>query len=156
MIIKEWRCCTDFESAIPICPVCKKIAKRVFLTPPRIGSVKEQNVNRILDDVLPAQNLANYSNATGYPKPHFSGIYQNDSGMRAGFGLNNLQNLIPDMPKDAPLMRMNVNTGAREVVNVESWAANLPKAVSAVNGSQIGVQRSGLGGRTEIAGRYKG
>jgi len=53
-------------------------------------------------------------------------------------------------------MKMNINTGAREAVDVESWAANLPKAVSAVNGVQIGKAGAGLSDRTQIAGRYKG
>jgi hypothetical protein len=140
MVLKEWRCEThgDFEDSLPLCPRCKRIAKRVFLTPPNIGSVKQQNITRALDHILPSQNLANYSNATGYPKPTFDGVYQNSSGMVAGFGLQNLPRLLPSVPRDAPLGRVDPLTGRREEVNLAAWADKLPKAVSAVNGEKIG------------------
>ena len=159
MIVKEWRCATDgdFESELPICPKCRKLAKRVFLTPFNIGSVKEQNINRVLDDVLPSQNLSNYTNATGHPKPTFSNIYQNDSGMAAGWGIESMYNLpgVQRMPKEATLARMNPETGAREQIDVAAWANGLPKSVSAVSGSQVG--RGGmLKARTAIERRYEG
>jgi hypothetical protein len=159
MVIKEFRCPDghgDFEGVLPICPKCKKLSKRVFLTPPNIGSTQFGNINRALNEVLPSQNLSNYSNATGYPKPSFGGIYQNSSGMIAGFGVENLHRLLPEVPKDAPLTRMDIHTGRREEVNVAAWANKLPKGVSAVNGSQIGMGKQALASRTIIEKTYKG
>lgn len=140
-VIKEWRCdCgREFESDLPLCPQCKRVAKRVFLSAPRIGSTAFGNINRALDTVLPSQHLVNYSNATGYPKPEFGGIYQNSSGMVAGFGLENLHKLLPSVPREAPLGRVDLATGRREQVDVAAWANTLPKGVSAVNGEKIGV-----------------
>ena len=162
MIIKEFRCDThgDFESTLPICPTCKKISKRVFLTPPNIGSVKEQNVNRVLDDVLPSQNLTNYSNATGYPKPVFSNVYTNQSGLSAGWGLGSLKDLGVRM--DQPLQKMDVNTGQRVPVDLASIEANMPKAVSAEVGAQVGSGarvskgESVLRSLTQVERRYTG
>ena len=154
-ITKEFRCDAhgDFESGFPLCPVCKKVSRRVFLTPPGIGSVRAQNINRVLDDVLPSQNLSNYTNATGYPKPTFNSIYTNDSGYSAGWGLDSMKDLLGS--KDLPLTRMNPDTGAKETVDVHQWANALPKAVSAVNGQPVG--RGGmLKSRTAIERRYTG
>lgn len=169
-VIKEWRCSgceLDFESVLPLCPECKRTkptVRRAFRTAPKIASTAFNNINDALSDVLPSQHLSNYSNATGYPKPTFDGIYQNDSGMVAGFGINNLSRLIPDVPKGQPLARMDLETGQRQTVDVESWAAKLPQAISVPNGAQVGVARNpaGLGGKTIIQevgaekGRYKG
>lgn len=158
MITKEFRCPDghgDFESGLPVCPVCKKMSKRVFLTPPNIGSVKQANINRILDDVLPAQNLANYTNATGYPKPTFKGIYQNESGYVSGWGLDSLPKLIPGVNKDVPLSRFDISTGTREQVSLPQIAASLPKAVSAVNGAPVNKGRQVLSQRTVVEKRWK-
>jgi hypothetical protein len=143
---------------MPLCPTCKRVAKRVFLTPPNIGSVKQSNINRILDDVLPSQNLANYTNATGYPKPTFTGIYQNNSGNVAGWGLDSLPKLLPGVNKDTPLSKFDVNNGVREQVSLPEIAASLPKAVTAVNGVQVGTGRraGALSELTVVEKRWKG
>jgi len=161
-VIKEYRCNDhgDFESTFPICPTCKKISKRVFLTAPHIGSVKQQNVNRILEDVLPSQNLTNYTNATGYPKPTFSNIYTNQDGLRAGWGMESLKAL--GVPQDVPLTKVDVNTGQRSPVDLATVAANLPKVVTAEAGAQVGIGsrvakgNSVLSALTQVERRYDG
>jgi hypothetical protein len=156
-VTKEFRCPDhgDFEHVLPLCPVCKKISRRVFLTPPRIGSVRQQNINRALDDVLPAQNISNYTNATGYPKPTFNGVYQNSSGMMAGWGPDSLSKMIPGITRETPLSRLDLATGTRTNVDLSSFAAQLPKSISVTNGAKIGGAKM-LRDRAVIEKRYRG
>src|SRR5579863_3154585 len=151
MVIKEFRCpdCGDFESNLPICPRCKKKgAKRVFLTPPNIGSTMFNNINRALDDMLPSQHLSNYSNATGYPKPTFGNVFQNSSGFSAGWAdpgnvAKSMEEMNRYLPAGAAPMspqstKLDVETGKVAHVDMSAIAQSLPRGVGADAGAKVG------------------
>jgi hypothetical protein len=170
-VIKEFRCPDghgDFESTLPLCPKCRKLSTRVFLTPPNIGTTGYNNINRILDDTLPRQNLSNYTNATGYPRPTFSNIYQNDSGFSAGWAdPSNIESSFAELNRYLPRGANPIGTtgqkmdesGRTSTIDITALAASLPKGVSAKNDVAVGkgvAARSALAKMTEVAGRYNG
>jgi hypothetical protein len=152
MVIKEFRCDThgDFESGLPICPVCKRKAKRVFLTAPNIGSTKFGNINRALDDILPSQHLSNYSNATGYPRPSFSNVFQNSSGFSAGWAdPTNVERSMAELNRYLPAgaapmspvsTKLDVETGRVAHVDISQIAKALPRGIGAETGAKVGIK----------------
>ena len=101
--MKSWTCSDhgEFSAPISICPVCKKRSKRNGLkeiidsgTPPSQTRASFKKTNELMDTTLRAQNMTNYSNATGYGnagKATFANEYQHDSGLMVGYGMDFLQ-----------------------------------------------------------------
>lgn len=159
MVNKEWSCpkCGEFEAAlmVSICPTCHSRVKRVFLTAPTITRATYQRTNKLMDDTLRAQNLTNYSNATGYGnagKATFSNEFQHESGLVAGYGMDFLRRVT----NGGQLRRLDEGLVQRGVQGDEAYkpvdvARLYPENLAAVTqaGAKIN-SKSHLSPRTNI------